>query len=822
MRFHIKKILFSAVVLTVLMFVMSNGASAANYTGNCGVDGDNISFTLDTETGVLEFDGYGSMKSYIDSKPLWKKYSSSIKTVIFSTEIENIGYGSFSNCDQITCVVLPEQLISIDSFAFSFCKSLSNILIPENVEVIDNYAFYQSGITEITIPDSVEIIGDNAFYACENLLKVDFGKRITRIGESAFNSCDRLREIEIPFMVEHIGAYAFSRCNGIKEFVVDNNNEYFSCDQYGVLFNKDKTKLIQYPADSSKMFYTVPNTVVNIAAWSFNDCDNLTDITMSDSVESIDYSAFNSCDNLINVIMSKNIKNIDSGVFCWCKNIEHIEIPKDITIISREMFRGCEKLKTIILPNGLTCIDAYAFEDCINLENIIFPDTLTDISNSAFQNCVNLQSIKMTNSVKKIGFDAFAGCTNLKELNFVGTKEQWESISVGSNNSSLYGATKKFICPHEKVISVEQVEPTCIEKGYTAGEKCAYCNKWLTGHKEIPIISCIPSQVYEENKVDALCEVKGYYDEVIYCLVCKKELSRINKDIAEYGHTEIIIDEVAAGCNKGGLSRGKYCDVCGKILVAQTETSTLGHTKVTDKAVPSTCTETGLTEGSHCSVCKAVIKKQETIAKKAHTYTITSTIKATLKKNGKTVSKCNGCRDEKATVIYYPKTIKLSATTFSYNGKTKTPSVIVKDSKGNALKNGTDYTVTYPKKRKSIGKYTITVTFKGNYSGTKKLTFEIVPAKVTLSKLTSGTKQLTATWKTVSGATGYEVAYSTSSKFTSKTTKKVTIKKAKTTKTTVKKLKKGKKYYVKVRAYKTVDGKKIYGAWSAVKSVKVK
>ncbi len=91
-----------------------------------------------------------------------------------------------------------------------------------------------------------------------------------------------------------------------------------------------------------------------------------------------------------------------------------------------------------------------------------------------------------------------------------------------------------------------------------------------------------------------------------------------------------------------------------------------------------------------------------------------------------------------------------------------------------------------------------------------------------LSKLTAGSKQLTATWKTVSGATGYEVLYSTSKNFTSKTTKKVTIKKAKTKKTTVKKLKKGKKYYVKVRAYKIVNGKKIYSAYSSVKSVKVK
>ena len=207
-----------------------------------------------------------------------------------------------------------------------------------------------------------------------------------------------------------------------------------------------------------------------------------------------------------------------------------------------------------------------------------------------------------------------------------------------------------------------------------------------------------------------------------------------------------------------------------------------------------------------------------------HKYTNkTTTTKATLSKNGSVVTACSVCGAKKSTTtIYYPKSIKLSATSYTYNGKTKIPSVTVKDSKGKKLKKNTDYTVTYSKGRKSIGKYTVTVKFKGKYSGTKKLTFEIVPAKVTLSKISAGKKQFTATWKTVSGVTGYEIQYSTSKKFTKKTTKTVKIKSAKTKKTTIKKLSKGKKYYVRVRAYKIVNKKPVYGAWSSVKSVKVK
>ncbi len=108
---------------------------------------------------------------------------------------------------------------------------------------------------------------------------------------------------------------------------------------------------------------------------------------------------------------------------------------------------------------------------------------------------------------------------------------------------------------------------------------------------------------------------------------------------------------------------------------------------------------------------------------------------------------------------------------------------------------------------------------KGAYS--EVFSVKIAPSKPSLS-LKAGKKQLTATWKKLSGVTGFEVQSSTSKKFTKKTTKTATVKKASATKTTVKKLSKGKKYYVRVRAYKTVSGKKIFGNWSSVKNVKVK
>lgn len=196
-----------------------------------------------------------------------------------------------------------------------------------------------------------------------------------------------------------------------------------------------------------------------------------------------------------------------------------------------------------------------------------------------------------------------------------------------------------------------------------------------------------------------------------------------------------------------------------------------------------------------------------------HTYKTTTT-KATLTKNGSIIKKCSVCGTVASTsTIYSPKTFSVSTAT--YTGKALTPAVTVKDSKGNSLKKGTDYTVSY-KNNKSLGTATATVKLKGNYSGSKKLYFTIKPKTTSLSKLTAGKKQLKVTWKKNSSVSGYQLQYSTSKKF--KSAKSVTVNGNKTTNKTLKNLKAKKIYYLRIRTYKVVSGKKYYSDWSSVKT----
>ena len=236
-----------------------------------------------------------------------------------------------------------------------------------------------------------------------------------------------------------------------------------------------------------------------------------------------------------------------------------------------------------------------------------------------------------------------------------------------------------------------------------------------------------------------------------------------------------------------------------------------------------TCTAYGKTKYT-CTQCGDSYTVTN-IKPKGHSYKSQLT-KATTAKDGQIYKKCSVCGAVTGkTVIAKASNIKLSKTAYTYNGKVQRPGVTVKNSKGKTLKSGTDYTVSYPKGMKNVGKYTVKVTLKGNYSGGKSMTYNINPKGTGVSKVTAAKKGFKVTWKKqATQTTGYQVQYSTSSKF--KKAKAVTISKNKTTSKSVSKLSAKKKYYVRVRTYKTVkvNGKnvKLYSGWSKAKSVTTK
>ena len=277
---------------------------------------------------------------------------------------------------------------------------------------------------------------------------------------------------------------------------------------------------------------------------------------------------------------------------------------------------------------------------------------------------------------------------------------------------------------------------------------------------------------------DNVCDTCGYYKTV------------------PHTHNLTLVAAKAATCTEGGKEAYYKCEGCGKFYE-----DVLGTKEITDLA------------------------SWGNIAKIAHTTKQTVT-KATPTANGKIVNYCSVCKKTlSTTVIPKASSIKLKATSLTYNGKVRTPKVIVKDRTGKTLVKNTDYTVSYAKGRKYVGKYAVKITFKGKYSGTKTLYFTIKPKATSISSLKAGSKKFTVKWKKQAiQTTGYQVQYSASSKFSK--AKTVTVGKNTTVSKKISKLSGKKKYYVRVRTYKTVkiNGKsiRIYSGWSKAKAVTTK
>lgn len=259
--------------------------------------------------------------------------------------------------------------------------------------------------------------------------------------------------------------------------------------------------------------------------------------------------------------------------------------------------------------------------------------------------------------------------------------------------------------------------------------------------------------------------------------------------------------------------------VGGKEYASATQSFTTAGQHSHEYTLTSTKTATCTTDGEKKYTCTCGATKTEKINKLGHSVNKTTTTKATLSKDGSVSGICTRCYSVIRSTVYMPKTFTLSATNYVYDGKVKAPAVTVKDSAGKTLRNGTDYTVAYSGARKAIGKYTVNVTFKGNYTGAKQLSFTIstkAPSKVTATQSTNAIK---LTWDKVSGATGYRIYYKSGS------TWKVAVSATTATSHTFKNLKAGTKFVFAVRPYTISGGNTIWSPYTecatATKTVKI-
>ena len=228
------------------------------------------------------------------------RYCTSLTSVTIPDSVTSIGGWAFTDCASLTSVTIPDGVTSIGEYTFSWCTSLTSATIPDSVTSIGEFAFHNcKSLTSMTIPRSVVSIGYDAFGWCESLTSVTILDGVRSIGNSAFTDCKSLTSVTIPNSVTSIGRGAFSSCASLTGIWVAEGNSHYVSDASGVLFNKDKTTLVQCPGAFA--VYTIPGSVTSIGDDAFSGCASLTSVTIPDSVTSIGNYAFSCCGSLTDV-----------------------------------------------------------------------------------------------------------------------------------------------------------------------------------------------------------------------------------------------------------------------------------------------------------------------------------------------------------------------------------------------------------------------------------------------------------------------------------------------------------------------------------------
>ena len=228
------------------------------------------------------------------------RYCTSLTSVTIPDSVTSIGGWAFTDCASLTSVTIPDGVTSIGEYTFSWCTSLTSATIPDSVTSIGEFAFHNcKSLTSMTIPRSVVSIGYDAFGWCESLTSVTILDGVRSIGNSAFTDCKSLTSVTIPNSVTSIGRGAFSSCASLTGIWVAEGNSHYVSDASGVLFDKDKTTLVQCPGAFA--VYTIPGSVTSIGDDAFSGCASLTSVTIPDSVTSIGNYAFSCCGSLTDV-----------------------------------------------------------------------------------------------------------------------------------------------------------------------------------------------------------------------------------------------------------------------------------------------------------------------------------------------------------------------------------------------------------------------------------------------------------------------------------------------------------------------------------------
>ncbi|MBQ4516206.1 MAG: leucine-rich repeat domain-containing protein, partial [Clostridia bacterium] len=419
---------FSIITLSGLYTIIASAAES----GACG---NSLTWVLDDE-GTLTISGEGDMDDWRSHLYVPWTYLD-VKKIVINEGVTSIGDYAFSYCRFATEVTIPTGITSIGNYAFNKCEGLSEVVIPDSVRSISSDTFDGCiGLVNITVADGNERYTTDEYGILYNIEKTSLYK---------YPSASTNKECVLPASLEIIHKNAFELCKNLESIKVKDGGWYYSSDDGGVLYNRNKDTLIMYPVGKKTEEYTISDGVKTIATNAFANGENLKKLVIAEGVTTIKERAFNNNTGLESVKFPQSLTTMENVAFGACTSIKTIELPDNLTTIGQGVFSGCSGIKSATLPKNMTAINDNMFNECTALENIVIPQGVTSIGINAFRNCSRLKSVTLPNSIKEVAAGCFEYCSSLSKVKYYGTASEWQTaLYIDQRNNPLKNASREY------------------------------------------------------------------------------------------------------------------------------------------------------------------------------------------------------------------------------------------------------------------------------------------------------------------------------------------------------------------------------------------
>ena len=388
----------------------------------------------------------GSLKEiHVDAVEDWCQISFEMRRIEYEYYNSNplcFGAKLYINGSIATDIVIPEGTTVIGQYAFIMCKSITSVSLPSTLTEIGIGAFYQCvNLKDVEVAHGVSEIKSHAFYGCSKIKNINIPNSITTIGMCAFLGCNSLESITIPNSVAEMAGLVFDECrlliiyceaeknpgwagmnwNGTCPVIWDCNNNNVASNG-NIYAEIDNTRYALRNGEAKLIVFLGENTEIEIpASVTYNGEEY--------AVISIETGAFRGCQNITRVTIPESVTTISSDAFRYCSSLTSVEIPSSVTYIGSYAFSDCpireatipalacsgiknSALESVIIISGES-ISASAFNGCTSLKTVKISDSVTSIEMNAFNGCTNLERLEISNSITSIGSKAFTGCSKL-------------------------------------------------------------------------------------------------------------------------------------------------------------------------------------------------------------------------------------------------------------------------------------------------------------------------------------------------------------------------------------------------------------------------